>query len=111
MAMQSVVELSTVLGAVQLEWTALSERTGKPVYATKSQKIFHQLHDVYPDQVRWRIVLRCARVRMTASACRQGRLQFSRPHVELDSQGGVRHLATSPAIEVVHWTCSFVCRG
>jgi hypothetical protein len=109
--MQSVAELSTVLGAVQLEWTALSERTGKPVYATKSQKIFHQLHDVYPDQVRRRIVLTCARVRMTASACRQGRLQSVGHMLSWTPQGGVGHIATSPAIEVVHWTCSFVCRG
>lgn len=60
LACRALQELSTVLDAVQLEWTALSERTGKPVYATKSQKIFHQLHDVYPDQVHWLSVLTCA---------------------------------------------------
>jgi Glycosyl hydrolase family 47 len=70
LAMQSAAEVSNVLGAVQLEWTALSERTGKPVYARKSQKIFHKLHDVYPDQVHSLIVLTCAWVRMTVSACR-----------------------------------------
>ena len=36
---------------MQLEWTALSMRTGNDIYAEKSQKIFHAFHDVYPDQV------------------------------------------------------------
>ena len=35
----------------QLEWSALSARTGNPIYAEKSQKIFRAIHEVYPDQV------------------------------------------------------------
>ncbi len=35
----------------QLEWTALSQRSGKSIYGDKSQKIFRAIHDVYPDQV------------------------------------------------------------
>lgn len=38
-------------GSLQLEWTALSERSGNSVYAAKSQKVFRAIHDVYPDQV------------------------------------------------------------
>lgn len=37
-------------GSLQLEWTALSMRSGNNIYAEKSQKIFHAFHDVYPDQ-------------------------------------------------------------
>lgn len=39
-------------GSLQLEWAALSARSGNSSYATLSQRVFHKLHEVYPDQVR-----------------------------------------------------------